>query len=188
MSTRFISAHEDHQMGATLPLTESWLLLFLTTLLVAICEEPFFSRAGIRQHALFHAMAANIVSTLVGCAMLLLAVLDRHAFGFLLLCSVPVSIFSEGRYLQGILAKRSMKLRWKWLVAGNVFTMVVLMIVQAGADVVHTQQPQLVFRVERNLDRITWGLGVAGILLLVFWMRGFYLPHRPSEPAEHSNP
>jgi hypothetical protein len=111
------------------------------TLLAAVLERPFVSRAGIRTYALTRSIRANLLSWLAGLIFVFLFALftpgsmsnPRSGYGpvellatIFFVLAIPVSTLIEGGYYRAILKRQGGLLRWRWVIAANVFSNAVL--------------------------------------------------------------
>ena len=176
------------------------------TLAAAILERPFVSLAGVRSHALERSIRGNLLSWLVGLTIMFgvsLAVyfiatvpmsyvvavettLSLLAMPFFIL-AIAVSILVEGGYYQTILRREGGILRWRWVVAANVFSNVVLVAMAFGPGILRENHPRLVRNVEPHLETVWWILAAICLALVVFAFRPLREPVQaatePSQPA-----
>ena len=110
-----------------------WTLL--GTLLAAIIERPFVTRAGVARRALLHSIAANLVSMLLApLGWGLLALQPDYgrwsdynvALALTSIGGLVISIFSEYGYYRLISRRAEVKPRLRWVAIGNVVSLVVI--------------------------------------------------------------
>ncbi|GIW85175.1 MAG: hypothetical protein KatS3mg107_0835 [Gemmataceae bacterium] len=91
------------------------------SVLAAVLERPFVSHAGVREYAFWYSLQANLISLAIGYATLPVGVDAIFSIGPLWsLIAVAMSIGSEGWYYQWRAVQAPERLRWRWIVAGNV--------------------------------------------------------------------
>lgn len=142
------------------------------SLLAAVLERPFVSRAGVERHALAYSLQANLVSLLLG--YLLLPFSYSMMFSEVGMLWIPVallvSIVSEGWYLQRIAMSRPARIRWGMLTAGNLISNFVLLLLPIGAQSLHRARPYLVWDMLPYQASLAWWATVASaaIFLVAF--------------------
>lgn len=107
----------------------------LMTLLAAVIERPFVTRAGVARLALLHSLLANVLSGSIGIlAIALLEAIDLPepdsldlTMFLLLAIGLLISIVVEGLYYW-LLRRRAGGLRWRWVALGNVVSLLVLVV------------------------------------------------------------
>jgi hypothetical protein len=115
------------------------LLAIPATILAALCESPFVRRAGVRQQPLFHAFCANGVTTFVGFLLLPVGFVAVYTIGFLWIAlMISGSIWIEGKYYEWLRLTRGDRLRWPWIVWGNVVSSAILIVVSVIAHAAET--------------------------------------------------
>jgi hypothetical protein len=100
------------------------------SVLAAFIERPFVMRSGVRRHALWYSLQANLVSLLVGYVGLFGAVVVVNAFNlsgadsalFTIwpLIAVAISAIVERSYLAA--RTRPVRVTWGWNILGNVLS------------------------------------------------------------------
>jgi hypothetical protein len=126
------------------------------TVLAGILEGPFVARAGVREHARWYSLQANFVSLLLGYLMLPIAVPALYTIG--VLWSVPaicVSIVSEGYYYRLFVVPRDSRLKWRWVIAGNLFSNLVLLAIPFLANSAQRFWPYLLWDIEPYMEGLT---------------------------------
>jgi hypothetical protein len=104
-----------------LPMTMG--LALPASVLAAVLERPFVSRAGVGRYALWYSLQANFLSLLIGYVTMPFAYAIIYVIGPLwCIIAISISILSEGWYYSGVGIKTPGKLRWGWIVGGNVFS------------------------------------------------------------------
>jgi hypothetical protein len=174
------------------------------TLAAAVLERPFVSLAGIRTHALTRSIRANLLSWVVGLAFMVVArffarpvayferVLSWDPIVLLIalwwlemayyILAIPISILIEGGYYRAILKRQGGVLRWRWVVAANVFSNVVLVAMAFVPGILREDHPRLVRNVEPHLETVWWALYAFCIVLVAFALRPLREPLQA--PAE----
>jgi hypothetical protein len=95
------------------------------SVLAAVLERPFYTRAGVERWAIWYSLQANLVSLLVGYLLLPVAVITLYTVGLLWLpVSVFLSIVIERKYLKW--RATGFDGRWKWVSWANVFSALAL--------------------------------------------------------------
>lgn len=91
------------------------------SVLAAVLERPFYTRAGVERWAIWYSLQANLVSLLVGYVLLPVAMIALYTVGPLWMpVSIFLSIVIERKYLKW----RAVGFdgRWKWVSWANVFS------------------------------------------------------------------
>lgn len=151
-----------------------WYALPLSVLAAAL-ERPFVTRAGVSRHAFCASLQANAVSTLIGFLFVLAAHAAVHSsYGLLwILFAVSVSITAEGFYYLVMAIPRGGELKWRWIIAGNLFSSVAILFVPALVPLVNAWNPELRWEVEPYEDLLPiWGAIGSSVLFVL----GFLLP------------
>src|SRR4051794_6270944 len=95
------------------------------SVLAAVLERPFYTRAGVERWAIWYSLQANLVSLLVGYLLLPVAMIALYTVGPLWLpFSVFLSIVIERKYLKW--RAGGFDGRWKWMSWANVFSALAL--------------------------------------------------------------
>jgi hypothetical protein len=142
-----------------------WLAL-PASVLAAFLERPFVSRAGVRNHALWYSLQANLVSLAVGYLTLPVAIEMIYLNPFLWSpVAVAASIWCEGTYyrLRGL--KGTRPLRWRPVIWGNVVSSLVLLFLPGIAAWLRQADSSLTWRLAPYEAGLLWG-GVAGSIAL----------------------
>jgi hypothetical protein len=149
------------------------------TMLAALCESPFIRRAGVSQQPLFHAMAANTISTAAGFVLLPIAVPAAYAMGPIwVVLAVALSTWIEGSYFEKLRIVSAGGVRWSWIIWGNVVSCVLLVAVSVVAHAVET--PSRAFAVSSIWWQLVLGTSTAGVV-------GFLVGlHRARRSAAHA--
>ncbi len=175
------------------------------TLAAAVLERPFVSLAGIRTYALTRSIRANLLSWVVGLVVMVVAVFIRpvardlaaewsgdalfsvFALGLLeiayFILAIPISILIEGGYYRAILRRQGGVLRWRWVVAANVFSNVVLVAMAFVPEILREDYPRLVSNVEPHLETVWWVLAATCLALVVFAFRPLREPVQAAPEA-----
>jgi hypothetical protein len=181
------------------------------TLAAAVLERPFVSCAGIRRHALTRSMRANLLSWLLGLVIMFFGgfagYLAAHLFSesvffpyvlglveiayFVL--AIPISIVIEGSYYNSVLYHNGGVVRWRWVIAANIFSNAVLVAMAFVPGILRENHPKLVRNVEPHLETVWWLLAAMCLVLVAFAFRPLREPlQAPAEatqpPAEADSP
>ena len=132
------------------------LLAIPAAILTAYCECPFVRQAGVRQQPLFHCFCANLITTFVGFLLIPISVPALFAIGPIwVVLLISLSIWIEGLYYRKLALIRGGKSSWLWIVAGNVASAVLLIVVSEAAYAIETP-----FRA-RRVELYWWPLMLA---------------------------
>jgi hypothetical protein len=164
-------------------------MAFPATVLAAIIERPFVTRAGITKHALWYSLQANLLSLAIGYASMPLAARAIYTIGPLWsLIAIVISIVSETVYYQQWWVPKD-SLEWRWVAAGNVISSVVVLLLPVVALMIKTGQQNLERVLAPYQDLLFWGSVSASIALFSI---SFFVPamirrwragHGAAEPA-----
>lgn len=116
--------------------SQGGLTMLLATVLVAVLERPFVSRAGVERRALLHSIVANVASGVLGVYLPDLASAVRlpepddltGALVLLLLVGLALSILVESAYYWLAAGRGPRRLRWRWVALGNVASLLALVL------------------------------------------------------------
>ncbi len=116
--------------------SQGTLTMLLATVLVAVLERPFLSRAGVERRALLHSIVANVASGVLGFYLPDLASAARlpapddfiAALALLLLVGLALSILVESAYYWLVAGRGPRRLRWRWVALGNVASLLALVL------------------------------------------------------------
>src|SRR6266511_900444 len=98
------------------------------SVLAAFLERPSVTRAGVREHSLRYSLQANFISLVIGYVTLPVGIYAIYTIGPLWsLIAVGISVVTEGWYYQW--ASKNAGLRWGWVVWGNLFSSVLLLLI-----------------------------------------------------------
>jgi hypothetical protein len=124
-----------------LPIEPLWALP--ATVLAAVLERPFVSKAGIGRCALWYSLQANLVSMVIGFVLLPLALLIIYSpFAPLWpFAAVTVSILSERGYYQIRKAAGPSQTSQRWIAWGNVFSSFVILCIPIAAYAIKSVRP-----------------------------------------------
>jgi hypothetical protein len=154
------------------------------TLVAAVLEWPFVSRAGIARYAFTRSLRANLLSWLVGVIVTFLFFAGPGpillAFAYSLL-AIPISIVIEGRYYTAVLAREGGVLRWSWVIAANFFSTFSLNVVVLSPVLI---RPDLLRKSGLIEGPPLWALAAMCLVLVVFALRPLREPLQV--PAEAS--
>ena len=144
----------DTAMAFVASLPPSQLLWAIpATLLAAVLERPFVSRAGVQRRPSVYSLQANLLSSLI-CFVALSTVPVRSSAArptagtaaaaviFVTIVSVAVLSASEGGYYESVSATDESPLRWRWVLLGNVFSTFVLFCTAAAGIFVASRYPE----------------------------------------------
>jgi hypothetical protein len=96
----------------------------LATLLAAVIEVPYVSRAGVQERVWRRTFTANVISTVVGVFFPAYVAAHSEHTDIFIAAAIALSILVEGAYLSWA---ASLRLNWGWLIVGNVTSSVVLL-------------------------------------------------------------
>jgi hypothetical protein len=155
-----------------LPLT-LWMAL-PASVLAAVLERPFVSRAGVANHALWYSMQANFVSLVLGYVTLPVAAEAIFAIGPLWsVFVITLSVLSEGLYYQWRVTPLGQALKWRWIVWSNIFSSFVILLIPFAALAIKSAQPDATWKLAPYQDVLMWGSIVGSVLAFV---AGFLVP------------
>jgi hypothetical protein len=117
----------------------------LPTVLVALIERPFVSLAGVDKQPLLRSIRANLLSLLAGfpVACYVWSVESSQGMLVLTVVAVTITIVVEIAYLRSVMRKESRKLRWWWIVLGNVVSNLVLIGISWTVKTLNSKYPDL---------------------------------------------
>jgi hypothetical protein len=143
------------------------------TVLAAIIERPFVTRAGVSRHALWYSLQANFLSLLIGYATMPCAVQAIFDIGPLWsLIAIIISIVSEGVYYQQRWVPGE-ELKWGWVAVANIVSSVVLLLLPSIALSIKSGQPDLERVLDPYQEVLFWGSVVGSVLIFVL---SFFMP------------
>jgi hypothetical protein len=144
------------------------------SVLAAVLERPFISRAGVPEHALWYSLQANLLSLLIGYLTLPVGIYAIYTIGPLWsLIAVAMSVVSEGLYYQWRAIKGSGRIRWRWIIWGNVFSSLVLLLLPYLAITMNESQPSFVWELYPYEDAMLW---VSVTLSIIVFVGSFFVP------------
>jgi hypothetical protein len=156
------------------------------SVLAAILERPFVTRAGVREHALCYSLQANVVSLIVGYLTLPIGVFAIYTIGPLWSAiAVSISVISEGWYYRWR-SLRGSELRWSCVIWGNLLSSFVLLLLPYAALALKTAHPTLVWNLNPYQNALFWG-GIGGsvlVFVLSFLLTGWQLNNTLAKPAK----
>ena len=158
------------------------LLALPASVLAAVVERPFVSRAGVSRHALWYSLQANFVSLLIGHATFwVLFVL------FLLWppLAILLSTFSERAHYARFAASRAGPLRWWWIFWGNLLSSLLLAVIPLVALALKARRPAPAWLVE-PYQGLLLGVSVGGSLTV--FLISFFVPVLSRRLAGPPNP
>jgi hypothetical protein len=121
-------------------------LALSATVLLAVLERPFVTRAGVARCALWYSLQANLVALLLGCGSFILLMLFGMGPGILvfILGMFVVSIWIECAYYRRQVVDDPAQFRSGWIIAGNLFSFAVLWALLILLDGISTDRRDLV--------------------------------------------
>jgi hypothetical protein len=148
-----------------LPLTLG--LALPASVLAAVLERPFVCRAGVREHAFWYSLQANLVSLVIGYVTLPIGVYAIYTIGPLWsIVAVGMSIASEGQYYQWRVLKSS-ELRWSAVIWGNVFSSLILLLLPYAALWIKEAKPSLVWELSPYEEPLFWGSVTGSFIVFI---------------------
>jgi hypothetical protein len=97
------------------------------SVLAAVLERPFLTRAGVGRFAIWYSLQANLMSLLVGYLLLPLAIPALYSVGPLWLpIAVFISVVVERKYLMWRARSAGFNCRWGWVSWANIVSAVAL--------------------------------------------------------------
>jgi hypothetical protein len=143
-------------MPGYLPLMAG-LLALPASVLAAVVERPFVTRAGVTSHTTWYSLQANFVSLLVGYATIPVAI---GAIGLAAplwsLAAIALSILFEGRYYEVRKLNLDHPLKWRWIVWGNICSSVILLLIPFAAIQIRTSDPHLARDLDHYEELLLW--------------------------------
>lgn len=137
------------------------------SVLAAVLERPFYSRAGIGRWAIWYSLQANLASLLVGYLLLPIAVIALYNVGPLWLpVSIFLSIIVERKYLQWRTRSLGFNGGWKHVTWANIFSALALVGVLLLSTPFDTSQNRYALFPYKGL-LIGVGLGVSAVAFAV---------------------
>jgi hypothetical protein len=138
------------------------------SVLAAVLERPFVSRAGVREYAFWYSLQANLISLVIGYVTLPVGVYAIFTIGPLWsLIAVAMSVASERWYYQWRAINGPGSVRWGWIVGGNVFSSLVLLLLPPAALAIKEAKPHLVSELDRYQNVLFWGSVSASVFVFV---------------------
>ncbi len=141
---------------SVLPGAGGGVLTLQATVLVALLERPFFSKAGIKRRALVTSLRANFISALVGTVLACPLIGTFLTAPATLLVWLPlmlyVSCLIEYWCASSLWGPASVRLRW--IVAGNVFSTAFVILLLVACALLRITFPDL----EKGLGEHAWTL------------------------------
>lgn len=116
----------------------------------------------------WYSLQANLISLAIGYAAVPIGVDAIFSIGPLWsLIAVAMTVGSEGWYYQWRAVEASERLRWRWIVAGNVFSSVVLLLLPPVALAIKEAQPDPEWTLAPYQNALFWGSVIASAALLL---------------------
>lgn len=137
------------------------------SVLAAVLERPFVTAAGVRDHALWFSLQANLVSLVVGYLTLPVGVYAIFTIGPLWsIIAVGLSVVSEGWYYRWRVTKDS-DLRWGPVIWGNLFSSIGLLLLPYATLAIKEAKPDLVWDLDPYQGVLFWGSMSGSVLVFV---------------------
>jgi hypothetical protein len=93
------------------------------SVLAAVLERPFHTRAGIKRWTVWYSLQANFASLLVGYILIFVTIPAVYAIGFFWFpVAVSISILIERKYLMWRARSAGFDCRWQWVSWANVLS------------------------------------------------------------------
>lgn len=143
------------------------------SILAAVLERPFLTRAGVSRHTMLFSLQANAVSLAIGYVTLPVGYTALYVIGPLWwIIAVGLSIVSEGWYCR-VRATEGGQLRWRYIVCGNVFSSFVLLLLPFISMAIGRSNPKIWWPYESYLVVLAWAVTIVSAAVFVL---SFYLP------------
>jgi hypothetical protein len=138
------------------------------SVLAAFLERPFATWAGVAHNALWHSLRANLISLGLGYVTMPVALIAIYSIAPLWsVIAVSLSILIEGIYYQKWVLRGAQRLRWRWVVVGNIWSSLVLLSLPFITMAVKQARPDLVWELAPYQDTLLAGSVAGSILLFV---------------------
>ena len=143
------------------------------SILAAVLERPFLTRAGVSRHTMLFSLQANAVSLAIGYITIPVGYAAIYVIGPLWwIIAVGLSIVSEGWYCR-LRATDGGQLRWRYIVYGNIFSSFVLLSLPFISMEIGRSHPRIWWPFELHLEILAWAVTIASAAVFVL---SFYLP------------
>ncbi len=158
------------------------------TLLAAFLERPFISHAGVHHYALRYSIRANLISWLVGaaCFQFLYGITIELLLLIYHFAAIFLSIWIEASYLWQVTRKLGSRLRRGPIIAANIFSAIVLVLLGVlAADLAH-RDPMLAWRLRPYTEQLETVSGVLCGVIVAYglWPRRCKGTSQPRPPQE----
>jgi hypothetical protein len=155
------------------------------SVLAAFLERPFVAWAGVREHALWYSLQANLISLVIGYLTMPIGIYAIYSIGpFWSVIAVSMSVVSERCYYQWRATEGS-SVRWGPIVLANVFSSFVLLVLPSVTLVVKESFPNLELDLAPYQDALLWGsVGSCGVLFLASFFVPGLLRRTPAVPNQ----
>lgn len=144
------------------------------SMLAGVLERPFYTTAGVKRHAVWYALQANLISLVAG---YLLIIPFGAVFDAVLVLAWPpvaiaLSIIIERHYLKarGVLESSG---RWLPIILGNLFSAGVCILIPLPTHLLYSETARL-FLLPYSTP-LTWFAGIGSAAVFVF---AFIVPAR----------
>ena len=140
----------------------SAIFLLASSVAAGILERPFVARAGVRESVIWYSLQANLVNLITGFLAAPFLVFVGYLLGPLWLgVALVVSILSKGFYLQWRAVATPEKIRWRWIVIGNIVSSAVVLLLPIIALWIREEYPLLQWKYHRFKGSLA-EIGVVG--------------------------
>jgi len=174
-----IPSYWPFRIPESLPL--SLLASLPASVLTAFLERPFLTAGGLRTHTLWYSLQANFISLLAG--FLLLPVLLPLVI-LLNVLVIPIPIFITiciERWYYRVRRPDGATISTGWVAWANIFSSVVLLLLEPLAERVKQAWPMLVGIVRPYQATLIWIGAIGGAVLFIF---SFVIPWRGAAAPE----
>jgi hypothetical protein len=138
------------------------------SVLAAFLERPFVTSAGVAHNALWHSLRANLISLGIGYVTMPIALIAIYSIAPLWsVIAVSLSILFEGIYYQKWVLRGAERLRWRWVVVGNIWSSLILLSLPFITTALKQARPDLVWELAPYQDALLAGSVAGSILLFV---------------------
>ncbi len=159
------------------------------SVLAAVLERPFVSRAGVDEYALWYSLQANCISMMLGFLALPVGIFGVYMCPPLWsMIAVAGSCISEGYWYRWVAIPQQKKMSWLTIVGANLFSSFVLAALPDAALALKEVKPDLKWVLAPYQDTLYWGcVGASGLLFIASFFVPEYLRSRKRRARTSSN-